>query len=344
MGGGVNEMFHVEGKNKMGVSREPSASRMFVAPDGFGDMASRDTSVIQLSFQAESLPDCDLFSLSDPFIVVSEVSSSSQPVHLLQTETIWNTLNPKFVRSCDIGYSAYIDPLLQITVLDRDAKSDNPDKHDFLGECTFRVRELMSTENLRLKVKLIEQVAKKENHAFIHVLATPLKDPDDIRTVNFHIVASELKRKKLLSKSRLAPLVFIQITQARKDPCEQFQWSPVYRSEVVQKARADKKYCFDPIEIKMQSLCNSDPNALFRIEFYIFVNSGDHELYGYAPVSLDILETMHKNSMIEREIEGEFSDQNRLGRLKVESGSASPQECTYTIILDLFGNKNFKPA
>jgi len=179
-------MFAVEGRNKTGVKREPHFDKR---------LGGADCDIYELSFKCENLPNTDLLSLSDPFLVIYFMQGQEQ-IELSRTETVWNNLNPYFVTSIDVAMSVSLDPDLKVEVYDRDAKSDQLNRQDFLGSCKFRIREVVAATDKQLRLKLQQQDVKKENKAWLVVFARKLRYPDDKRVARIKVLISDVKVKK----------------------------------------------------------------------------------------------------------------------------------------------------
>ena len=57
-----------------------------------------------------------------------------------RTETIWDSLNPKFTKQFKTTYHFEMVQNFKIALYDRDAKTERLSDHDFLGEASFTFR------------------------------------------------------------------------------------------------------------------------------------------------------------------------------------------------------------
>lgn len=79
-----------------------------------------------LSFSCENLPNLDALSKTDAFIILYELKSSGNRV-LKQmkgrTETIWDSLNPVFVKSFEVDYLFEEQQSFRAEIYDMDDES-----------------------------------------------------------------------------------------------------------------------------------------------------------------------------------------------------------------------------
>lgn len=98
---------------------------------------------IELSFEGEDIVDLDLLSRSDPFVVVYQRFEDGDDVspwrEMGRTETIMNTRNPKFKKTVTAPYEFNHVQAFKFEVYDRDAKSQDLHKHDFIGSAEINV-------------------------------------------------------------------------------------------------------------------------------------------------------------------------------------------------------------
>jgi len=291
-------MLVAEGRREGSSTRSSTGVRLFEC--------ARTDGVVQLSFAAHNLPNSDALSLSDPFCVIYKVSNGTEPVEVCRTETVWNDLNPRWVTSLDVGTGGVEseNALLRLEVYDRDAKSELLGKQDFLGGVTFRLKEVLASPLLRMRFKLVQPDAKKENKAWVSVLATKLNYPDDARMAKITTRVAVVRKKTTssfllpggLSKlSGSAPIFFVLYTDrvppeqggaGVKEEAEVYKWVPVHRSEVLSShdtALVNGKYVrFGSARMNMQALNNSDIGKKVKLEVMVFDRQGGHECVGVA--------------------------------------------------------------
>ena len=132
---------------------------------------------VELSFYCTELLDMDVFSKSDPFIVLyantgMTIRNNAGWVKLGRTEVIYDNLNPKVLsfvahaRGCamDVSYLQFAKTFnldyhfeevqhLRVAVYDVDDKKhiDDLSKHDFIGEAKFTLADVVTAGQVLTK-------------------------------------------------------------------------------------------------------------------------------------------------------------------------------------------------
>jgi Ca2+-dependent lipid-binding protein len=95
-------------------------------------MARANESVFPNSFR--NLRDMDMFSKSDPFVVVFvQPFGGTKWAELARTEVVMNNLNPEFANKVRVAYLFEEQQHLRFEVYDLDSKSNRLKDHDFIG-------------------------------------------------------------------------------------------------------------------------------------------------------------------------------------------------------------------
>lgn len=101
------------------------------------------SSTLQLTVECNNLPKLDVFSASDPFVVISEFLVGSGKWHeLRRTETKQDTNSPRFDTVVDVQYHFEEVQQLRFDVYDRDAPSDDLARHDFIGSASTTLADI----------------------------------------------------------------------------------------------------------------------------------------------------------------------------------------------------------
>merc|ERR1712159_577958 len=117
---------------------------------------------IELNVSCRNLLDMDLFSKSDPFVVVYMQSQDKQWREIGRTETIMDNLNLDFVKSFKVDYFFEEQQLLKFEVYDWDEDTHDITQHDFLGKCITSLGAIVGESNGRVEHPL--QVATAKDH------------------------------------------------------------------------------------------------------------------------------------------------------------------------------------
>merc|ERR1711890_117753 len=115
--------------------------------------------MVQIVFRVANLTDMDIFSKSDPFLILSRParigSGNSLYTRVRKTETINNNLNPEwkvlYVSLSELCDSDY-DMKLKVEVHDDDGKSS-----EVIGECELSLQEMMNMAEQRHHTNLTKQ-------------------------------------------------------------------------------------------------------------------------------------------------------------------------------------------
>ena len=92
------------------------------------------SSQVEFFLSAKGLQNKDTFSKTDAFCGVSMAERGGAMRELGRTETIWDSLNPKFTKQFKTTYHFEMIQNFKIALYDRDAKTERLSDHDFLGE------------------------------------------------------------------------------------------------------------------------------------------------------------------------------------------------------------------
>eukprot|EP01048_Picozoa_sp_COSAG05_P008390 COSAG05_NODE_637_length_8173_cov_89.374907_3_plen_177_part_00 len=123
------------------------------AGDGPGFLAD-PTADINLSFECDQLRNMDKFSKSDPFVVVYAKDAGGWR-ELGRTETVMDTLDPKFTQSFAVQYFFERTQYFRFDVYDQDAQTTDLERHDFIGTSgEIRLADVVSGRGSRKRVPL----------------------------------------------------------------------------------------------------------------------------------------------------------------------------------------------
>lgn len=104
---------------------------------------------VEISVRCENLPNLDLTSKSDPTCVLF-VQRSHKPgdwVEFSRTETIQDSLNPRWSKKFIMDYRFEERQLLKFSVYDVDSSYASLDDHDFLGMAECSLGEIVAQQS-----------------------------------------------------------------------------------------------------------------------------------------------------------------------------------------------------
>ena len=120
-----------------------------------GSAATQLSSNIELSVRCKNLVDADYLSKSDPMVVVEQQVSGGWH-ELGRTEVIWDNLEPEFQKKFVIEYHFEIHQMLKFTVYDIDSESSRLSDHDFLGQVSVSLGEIVAAQVKVFLIKVFE--------------------------------------------------------------------------------------------------------------------------------------------------------------------------------------------
>ena len=125
-----------------------------VAGSGSGATFMEPTADLELSLECAGLDNMDYTSKSDPMVVVQAKDAAGQWRELGRTETVQDSLSPKFATSFTIEYFFERTQWFRFDVYDVDSDSADLSRHDFIGRTTeLRLCDIVARQG-RLSAEL----------------------------------------------------------------------------------------------------------------------------------------------------------------------------------------------
>ncbi|XP_037082721.1 copine-8-like, partial [Pollicipes pollicipes] len=239
-----------------------------------GGSARTPTSQIELTLSCRNLADMDVFSKSDPFIVVYVASGGSDAwQEYKRTEIIYDNLNPDFATKVVVTYHFEEQQRLRFDVYDVDAPSPELSRHDFLGRCQCTLGELVSQRSSQLKL-----LGGPGGLGTLLVHAEELISSKEHAHLQFHAI--KLDKKDWWGKSD----PYVELFKCT----EEGKWVLSWRTDV-------KKRTLNPewgtVVVPVSSLCNGDHERNIRAVCWDWNRSGTPSLIGETHFSLRQLRT-----------------------------------------------------
>uniref|UniRef100_F6WJF4 C2 domain-containing protein n=1 Tax=Ciona intestinalis TaxID=7719 RepID=F6WJF4_CIOIN len=222
---------------------------------------------IELGLSCRNLIDADVFSKSDPMVVMyTQGLGSKEWREFGRTETIWNNLNPDFVKKFIIDYFFEERQAMRFDVYDVDSKSPDLSKHDFLGQVFCSLGEVVihgTCNNQRInKITFPHRGTSSRNTGRIVIMAEELDSSKDIIRMKFN--GRKLDKKDLFGKSDPF-MVFCRCN-------ENNSFTVCHKTEV-------KKNTLNPewqlIEIPVRTLCNGDHERTIKVTIDFTASNGN---------------------------------------------------------------------
>ncbi|XP_071447879.1 copine-8-like [Hetaerina americana] len=239
--------------------------------------AELPTLEVELSISCRSLRGKDVLSKSDPIVVVyCNPFGEKRWVEFGRTEAVQNAHDPDFMKKIVMTYQFEVQQPLLFKVFDVDSSSSSLEDHDFLGEASCSLAQIISCGKLQLGLKKHESDA--EGCGYIVLSTEELSQVTDIVVLQFQ--GSNLDKKKFLGKSDPC-LVFMKAMESG-------DFNVVHRTEVI-KGTVDpywQKFC-----IPVRNLCNGDfertiKASLLRTILLMLVEICTRNKYGFTQLEL----------------------------------------------------------
>ena len=247
---------------------------------------------VELKISCRNLVDMDIFSKSDPFVVVYTKSNvKSEWREIGRTEVIMDNLNPDFVKSFKLDYFFEEQQYLKFDVYDLDSESHDLSTHDFIGKFVTTLGAIVGENNCRVERLLQEQSAKDHdtNTKFTRKsLGTIIIRAEEVSTCHDHITLSfcgtKLDKKDFFGKSD----PYLEFQRCNEDNT----FSVVHRTEVIKNTINPT---WKPFTIHANVLCNGDYDRTLRIICYDWNSNGDCDIIGQFDLCANDFKNWHAN-------------------------------------------------
>lgn len=239
-----------------------------------GVWQSNLANAVELSIKCRGLADADVFSKSDPMVVMFiQGLGTKEWREFGRTEMIRNTLNPDFVKKFVIDYFFEERQNLRFDVYDIDSKSASLDKHDFLGRVFCTLGEIVGCPSSKYEAPLRINSRIKGR---IIISAEELDSSKDVVFMKWN--GKKLDKKDLFGKSD----PFMVFCRCNEDN----SFTVCHKTEVIKNTLNP---AWKEIEIPVRTLCNGDLERTIKVEVYDWDRDGGHDLIGIFTTSLSRL-------------------------------------------------------
>ncbi|XP_029901904.1 copine-8 isoform X1 [Myripristis murdjan] len=222
---------------------------------------------VEITVSCRNLLDRDTFSKSDPICVLyTQGIGNKEWREFGRTEVIDNTLNPDFVRKFILDYFFEERQNLRFDLYDVDSKSANLSKHDFLGQASCTLGEVVGSLGSRMEKPLGGIPGKK--CGTIIVKAEELSNCRE--SVMMQFCGNKLDKKDFFGKSD----PFLVFYRSNEDGT----FTICHKTEVVKNTLNPVWQAF---KIPVRALCNGDYDRTIKIEVYDWDRDGrSHDFIG----------------------------------------------------------------
>ncbi|XP_071448546.1 copine-8-like [Hetaerina americana] len=234
--------------------------------------AALPTSEVELSISCRSLRGKDVLSKSDPMVVVyCNPFGEKRWVEFGRTEAVENAHDPDFTQKIVMTYQFEVQQPLLFKVFDVDSSSSSLEDHDFLGEASCSLAQIISSG--KVQISLRKHGSDTEGRGYIVLSAEELSQIKDEVVLQFQ--GKHLDKKNFLGKSDPF-LVFMKAMESG-------DFNAVHKTEVI-KGTVDPYW--KKFSIPVRILCNGDYERTIKVVCYDWNSSGDNEIIGEFETTL----------------------------------------------------------
>jgi len=231
-------------------------------------------SIIELTISCRNLIDADVFSKSDPMVVMyMQGIATKEWREFGRTETIDNTLNPDFVKKFVVNYFFEERQNVRFDVYDVDSKSADLTQHDFLGSASCSLGEIVGHQGSIFKRPLAINNRQK---GFILIKPEELDSSKDAVIMQFN--GRKLDKKDFFGKSD----PFMVFERCNEDN----SYSVCHKTETIKNTLNPN---WKHIRVPARVLCNGDYDRTLKLTVYDWNKNGSHSLIGSFTTSLNQL-------------------------------------------------------
>ncbi|CAN8073374.1 unnamed protein product [Agarophyton chilense] len=270
---------------------------------------------LDIQIEASNLANMDVFSLSDPFALLEEQENGHWE-EIGRTETIWDVLNPKWVRTFVLPAETPVGLPLRVTIYDRDSKTQNLDKQEVIGSCVCRVEDIMK-EGCNGKTMELENKDLKETGSVtvIGELYDPAENDHEI-----FLGRCKFRNNSFFGMFLIRPYIVIYRRRANNE------WAPIFRSSP-RKRGEDAAFSEDLLHrAKLRTYKKNGghvEDTPLRIELRSHKSITEHKLIGAVQMSLGSLRRQGERKKISLGLAGESVGELIVTRATLADNSSS---------------------
>lgn len=232
-----------------------------------------------------------------------------------RTETIWDVLNPKWVRTFLLPQGTPRSLALRVTIYDRDSKTQNLEKQEVIGSCVCRVDDILK-EGCNGKTMELENKDLKETGT-VTVIGELCDPSDDDHEVFLGLC--KFKNSSFFGMFLIRPYITIYRRRANNE------WAPIYRSPAKKKAE-DAAFSEDLLhraKIRTSKRGGNVEETPLRIELRSHKSITEHKLIGAVQMSLGSLRRQGVGKKISLGLAGESVGELCVTRATLADNSSS---------------------
>lgn len=229
---------------------------------------------MQLTLHAEQLKKVSTFRIGCPFARVTIVDGPRRGEELGRTEVLKDALNPDWVTVIFVDTDPGIYMPFQVTVLDKNKKTD---EEKVMAEATFEMTEVYESKGNM-------QCQELAGGTIVYASVNKSEMGEAKGTLHFHVRGLDVKNIEngFLGLGRTDP--YFEIAKKNSDHYAGIvRWKPIYRSEVI----IDNLNPFWKADfISLETLCYNDLSWPLRISIWDWQKNGKHREIGALETTL----------------------------------------------------------
>lgn len=232
---------------------------------------SRCVTRVELRIECKNLRNRDAMSKSDPSAILFTYDGHKFNEEG-RTESMKNTLDPRFVRAFPLDYYFETVQRIKVAVYDIDNTTDSLKDDDFLGQIEVTLGQIVSGSPFTQP--LLKLNGEKEGSSSITIRVEEVKEGSEIVEMLFK--AKNLENKDgFLGKSD----PFLQVSSRAKDGSLQVIW----KTEVVKNNLNPQ---WNKFSLRVSTLCSGDPTKPIQFDVFDSDDDGSHDLIGSFTTTL----------------------------------------------------------
>lgn len=235
---------------------------------------------VTLFFGFESLPSRDLLSKSDPFAVVSFQRGSSGKLQPLgQTEVVRDQNTGSWAKNFDVRYVFEEQQKVVVQLYDH----DDIGSHDYAGEASFFLGNVMGSPGQSLKVKLVKPYksdGQSKNRGNLIVRAEKRESGSASgASLNLHFAGHKFDSKDWGGLRASDPYYLLERKVGDN-------WVKVFQSEWVKKNNSPS---WRPVSISLDKLCRGNLDEPIKLSVWDFDEGSKHDIIGEKVLTVNQL-------------------------------------------------------
>lgn len=239
------------------------------------------------------------------FVLIGETYFLS-PIYCLQyffltltgrTETIWDVLNPKWVRCFQLPPETSRRHKLKVTIYDRDSRTQDLERQEVIGCCECIVQDIIEKRSNGLTMEL-ENIQLKQTGT-----VTIIGETYESFHINHEIFFGQCKFKNTSLFGMLLSRPYVTIYKMRPNN----EWAPIFRSKA-KKRGEDAAFSEDLLHramIRTSGVGGNPEETPLRIELRSHRSITEHKLIGAVQLSLASLRRQSIGKKISLGLAGE---------------------------------------